>query len=123
MTDTGYADLRRRLRTAAQRMRSLGYEGFETLEEAANALEAAESLLREVNEKGLIYWEPNTYRGTMAKADMMVRIDDWLAQHATAQRKCRATELESSDDGRSRWVCPDCGPNISGPCAQGKDVR
>ena len=39
---------------------------------------------------------------------------------AGQRKECRATELESSDDGRSRWICPECGPNIDGPCATGQ---
>lgn len=36
-------------------------------------------LLREVKEKGLIYWEPNTTRGHERKAEMISRIDLALA--------------------------------------------
>jgi hypothetical protein len=39
------------------------------------AREGVEALLREVRDKGLIYWEPQTQRGTVAKADMLRRID------------------------------------------------
>jgi hypothetical protein len=31
-------------------------------------------MLREVRAKGLIYWEPNTERGHLAKASMLARI-------------------------------------------------
>jgi hypothetical protein len=31
-------------------------------------------MLREVRDEGLIYWEPNTERGHVAKADMIARI-------------------------------------------------
>lgn len=34
----------------------------------------------------------------------------------TAPRPCRAELLMSSDPDISRWWCPECGPNISGPC-------
>lgn len=36
-------------------------------------------LLQEARDEGLIYWEPQTSRGAMAKADMLVRIDRALA--------------------------------------------
>lgn len=39
----------------------------------------AKALLREVADKGLIYWEPNTERGHIAKADMLARIEAALA--------------------------------------------
>jgi hypothetical protein len=31
-------------------------------------------------------------------------------------KECWAEQLDSSDPDRIRWVCPRCGPNISGPC-------
>ena len=36
-------------------------------------------LLHEVRDSGLIYWEPQTTRGAMAKADMIARIDAALS--------------------------------------------
>jgi hypothetical protein len=58
------------MRQAAQRLRSRKDAPAPT-----PAREGVEALLREVRDKGLIYWEPQTQRGTVAKADMLRRID------------------------------------------------
>ncbi len=42
------------------------------------------ALLREARDKGLIYWEPNTERGYIAKAQMIARIDAALGQEDEA---------------------------------------
>lgn len=41
---------------------------------AVNERDALRAMLHEVMEKGLIYWEPNTSRGHVSKAEMLARI-------------------------------------------------
>jgi hypothetical protein len=45
-------------------------------------IEALEAMLRETLDKGLIYWEPQTARGAVAKADMKARIAALLFSEA-----------------------------------------
>lgn len=42
-------------------------------------VEELEAMLREVRDNGLIYWEPNTARGDVRKAEMMARIGALLS--------------------------------------------
>lgn len=49
------------------------------------------TLLREARDSGLIYWEPNTARGHVAKADLLARIDAAIA--APAAENGRVGEL------------------------------
>jgi hypothetical protein len=67
------------------------------------------SMLREVLYHGLIYWEPNTARGNIAKADMQGRIDILLeslpdsavkmrAVAEAAERVCRAWNNEEDSE-------------------------
>jgi len=45
---------------------------------AAEQIERLEAALRDARHNGLIYWEPNTTRGHVAKAEMLARIDTML---------------------------------------------
>lgn len=57
-------------------------------------------LLREVKEKGLIYWEPNTTRGHERKAEMISRIDLALA---AAQQPVPEDDWRNDPSADERW--------------------
>ena len=49
-------------------------DGDMSMEESRHEIERLRNLLVDVRDNGLIYWEPNTRRGHMAKAVMWGRI-------------------------------------------------
>lgn len=69
--------------------RDASNEMIDRADEEITAREAAEArlaettaLLREARDRGLIYWEPTTTRGAVAKSDMLARIDEMLERAA-----------------------------------------
>lgn len=64
-------------------------------------------MLREVREKGLIYWEPNTSRGADNLRDMLAGIDRFMAAavHDAEKAIQRTTELlrDARDKGLIYW--------------------
>ena len=76
-----------RLAEARELLTTMGKD-FETTRIAYAAAEARiatlTALLMEARGRGLIYWEPNTFRGHERKADMLARIDAALQTEGKA---------------------------------------
>jgi len=63
-------------------------------DELAAALEKLRETLKDVRERGLIYWEPNTERGHITKATMLARIDTVLSSTPAALAEYRAKVVQ-----------------------------
>ena len=50
------------------------------LEEMTRARDRLREMLIEVRDRGLVYWEPNTSRGHVSKAQMLADIDRVLEE-------------------------------------------
>jgi hypothetical protein len=75
------------------------------------------TILRDILDNGLIYWEPQTARGAVAKARMIANAEKAFAEVSPKPTDAVALlkELEFISDERGHYACPICGRETHAP--------